>query len=35
MRVRELCSETLANTWPRFEERLKEKYFDEDTEKMS
>lgn len=34
-RVRELHGEMLVNTWPRFEERLREEYFDEDTERVS
>ena len=34
-RVRELHGEMHVNTWPRFAERLREEYFDEDTERMS
>ena len=34
-RVRELHDEMHVNTWPRFVERLREEYFDEDTERMS
>lgn len=34
-RVRELHGNMYVNTWPRFEERLREEYFDEDSERMS
>ena len=34
-RVRELHDEMLVNTWARFEDRLREEYFDEDFERMS
>ena len=34
-RVRELHGEMHINTWARFEDRLREEYFDEDLERMS